>query len=125
MDAEQVESPKDNTPHEKEAESEALEFIEKMNQFSAAFDVLCDERHREGQQEYGKFTFMANDVVRMMIEELADTANYCRYQAVKLLFLQEGLERMLAGSGLVGEGEEEITIGIQSFKGTKDTGWKQ
>lgn len=110
---------------EREAESEAIEFVNKLNELSQTFEDLCHERHVEGQEKYGKFTFLGNDVVRMMLEELADTANYCRYQAIKLLLIQEGLEKMLSETGLVEDGDEEITIGIQSFKGTKDVGWKR
>ena len=108
---------------DQEAESDAIEFVNKLNELSVTFDQLCEERHHEGQDKYGKFTFLGNDIARMMLEELADTVNYCKYQAIKILLLQEALEREIADSGLVEDGEEEITIGIQSFKGTKDAGW--
>ena len=113
----------DEMNSDQEAESEAIEFIEGINRLSLLFDNLCSERHAMGQEEYGKLTFLGNDVVRMMLEELADTANYCRYQAIKLMLLQEALELKLAGSDLVKDGEEEITVGLQSFKGVKDVGW--
>jgi hypothetical protein len=108
--------------YDKEAENETVEFVDTINRLGEVFDRLCIERHQMGQEEYGKFTFLGNDVVRMMIEELADTANYCRYQAVKLLLLQEALSAQLASSGLSDE-KEEITIGIGAFKGVKDVGW--
>lgn len=114
----------ENTQYEQAAKAEALQFIETMNQYGNIFADLCEERHRAGQEEYGKFTFLGNDVIRMMIEELADTVNYCRYQAVKLLFLQTALEEHLADSGLTEEGQEEIVIGLQSFKGTRE-GWSK
>ena len=104
------------------ADSEAQEFTERMQELSLAFDQLCQERHLAGQEEYGKLTFLGNDVVRMMIEELADTANYCRYQAVKLLLLQEYLEQELVDE--LGEGTEEITLGIKAFKGVGEVGWQ-
>ncbi len=110
---------------DQEAESETIEFIESINRLSELFDTLCTERHIDGQGKYGKLTFLGNDVVRMMLEELADTANYCRYQAIKLMLLQEALELKLAGSDLVKDGEEEITVGLQSFKGVKDIGWNR
>lgn len=89
-----------------------------IEEASEVFDKLCQTRHETGQKEYGEFTFMGNDVVRMMLEELADTANYCRYQAIKLLILQEMLENKLSEAGH----EDEITIGIKSFKGA-GAGW--
>lgn len=94
----------------------------KFQQFSNDFDLLCQKRHEEGAAEYGQFTFLENDVVRMMAEELADTANYCRMQFIKLLFLQEMLVAKLDEEGITGE-SDEISIGIESFKGTKDVGW--
>lgn len=106
-----------------DASTEVDPLIEKFQQFSNDFDLLCRERHAEGAKEYGAFTFVENDVVRMMAEELADTANYCRMQFIKLLFLQEMLEEKLHAEGITGA-SDEITIGINSFKGTKDVGWK-
>lgn len=95
-----------------------------LAEFSEAFDKLTIERHEAGAAEYGQFTFLENDVVRMMAEELADTANYCRMQFIKLMLLQKVLEEDLAGRGLQGSVDtEDISIGIQSFKGTKDMGW--
>lgn len=110
--------------HDKTAENETIEFVNTINRLGLEFDKLCIERHEMGQQEYGKFTFLGNDVVRMMLEELADTANYCRYQSVKLLLLQHALERHIDSSGMVAEGEQEITIGVGAFKGVGDVGWK-
>ena len=105
------------------AEQDTVEFLQKLQANAEAFDELCQERHEKGQFEYGQFTFLENDVVRMMIEELADTVNYCRYQAIKLLLLQEALELHLAGVGLVPDGQTEITLGVQAFKGTGEVGW--
>lgn len=90
-----------------------------ISDYSEAFDTLCQERHIKGQQEYGHFTFVGNDVVRMMMEELADTANYCRMQFIKLMMLQHALE---GGEELKHEGKA-VEIGIESFKGTSETGW--
>jgi hypothetical protein len=102
---------------------EAIEFVGRIKELSEGFDTLCQERHEMGQAEYGRLTFLGNDVIRMMLEELADTANYCRYQAVKLMLIQDKLEEQLAET-LVEPGQEEITIGIKAFKGTKDVGWQ-
>lgn len=111
------------------SDSDAEELVTKIQEYSIAFDHLTAERHREGAEEYGQLTFLGNDVVRMMMEELADTANYCRYQFVKLMFLQEQLEKNpVIGNALSGgkEGDEiQINLGAQSFKGVGETGWNR
>jgi len=99
---------------------EAEAMIEAFNEWSQSFDKLCAERDQKGQAEYGTFTFLGNDVVRMMMEELADTANYCRMQFIKLMMLQTYLEQKLDDAGGAG-----ITIGLGSFKGTGDVGWRK
>lgn len=100
-------------------------FVELANELGMEFERLCVERHEKGQLEYGKFTFLENDVVRMMVEELADTVNYCRYQAVKLMLLQTALEEQLVDSPLLKEGDDSITIGVKAFKGVGEVGWKK
>jgi hypothetical protein len=84
--------------------------------YSVAFDELCAERDKVGREHYGTFTFLGNDVVRMMMEELADTSNYCRMQFIKLMMLQAMLEDKLPG--------EEIQLGAAAFRGT-GVGWKK
>lgn len=101
--------------------SEAQEVENILNDKAKLFDELCRKRHEDGQQEYGAVSFLGNDVLRMMLEELADTTNYCRMQAIKLLLLQEQLEEQLS----TGEGfkhGDDLQIGWQSFRGTKK-GW--
>lgn len=98
-------------------------FVDIMNEKAQAFDRLCAERHEAGAVEYGAFTFLENDVVRMMLEELADTANYCRMQAVKLMLLQEALEVEVAEQFGSGEDVENIQIGVKAFKGVGEVGW--
>lgn len=93
--------------------------ISVLNELSDKFDNLCRERHEAGAKEYGVVTFLENDVVRMMAEELADTANYCRMQFIKIMMLQGFLEDELEGRA---DSEGNVTIGIQSFRGT-GTGW--
>lgn len=103
------------------------DFQEYVNAKAQEFDELCVERHRLGAEEYGTFTFLGNDVVRMMLEELADTSNYCRMQGIKLLLLQEVLEQQLDFDGIGNVNDEEnqnLQIGFESFKGTKD-GWNK
>lgn len=97
--------------------SEEEELAELFNGFSAKFDQLCQARHEAGAAEYGVLTFLGNDVIRMMAEELADTSNYCRMQFMKLMYLQAVLEEELKDKTV------PSTIGTESFKGAKDVGW--
>jgi hypothetical protein len=48
------------------------DLIEEINAAVEAFQYLISERHRDGAERYGEITFLGNDVVRMMLEELAD-----------------------------------------------------
>lgn len=98
---------------------DASEMAELFKQFSEEFASLRQTRYQNGVAEYGMFTFLGNDVIRMMMEELADTANYCEMQFVKLMLLQQYL---VAELGPV-DGDQ-ITIGLEAFKGTKE-GWGQ
>src|SRR5438045_950381 len=92
-----------------------------INKKADEFDALAERRHEDGAKEYGAITFLGNDVVRMMIEELADTTNYCRMQAIKLLILQEQLEQELSkGEGF--KHGNDLQMGWDSFRGTKK-GW--
>lgn len=124
-DSEAIANEKVNREYDDQAVTETLQFVNKVNELSAVFDELCQARHDAGQQEYGKLTFLGNDVVRMMIEELADTANYCRYQSIKLLLLQEQLSEFVASSGLAAEDTNDVVIGMEAFRGVKDVGWKR
>lgn len=93
---------------------EQLKVIEEMNEYSEMFDRLCMVRHQGGQEEYGEFTFLDNDLIRMMVEELADTCNYARYQATKLMILQQKLTNALEATG----SEEQLeALGINTFRG--------
>jgi hypothetical protein len=106
-----------------EPEEEVKQLTTLMQEYSDTFDQLCQKRHVDGAAEYGQFTFIGNDVVRMMAEELADTANYCRMQFIKLMMLQDMLVDQL-GDKPFNTPTGEVTIGSQSFKGTKK-GWKE
>jgi hypothetical protein len=57
------------------------------------FDDFCRSRAEEGAAEYGPVAFLGNDVITMMMEEIADISNYCRFQFVKLRILQEAFAR--------------------------------
>lgn len=111
----------DDEPTQEEVE--AYQLTEIVNELGEEFDALCQERHNIGADKYGPLTWMENDVVRMMIEELADTANYCRYQSVKLMLLQKQLEIQLAGE-FTPDADDNISIGVKAFRGTKE-GWKK
>lgn len=106
-------------PTQEEIDAHELEMA--LNDLALRFDQLCQARHEAGAAEYGVLTFLGNDVIRMMLEELADTANYCRMQAIKLMLLQNRFEDQAIGSELVTG--DDIEIGFQAFKGTKDVGW--
>lgn len=110
---------------DKAKEQAAQELIARIQQYSDSFDHLTQERHLKGIEEYGQLTFLANDVVRMMMEELADTANYCRMQFIKLMFLQEHLETQLPTMGFDADQQGDLQIGWQKKKGTKDVGWSE
>lgn len=88
-----------------------------IEEYSASFDKLTQERHIAGAKEYGVVTFLGNDVIRMMMEELADTANYCRMQFIKLMMLQHMLEADKRVTS------DELGKGSNGFKGTGETGW--
>jgi hypothetical protein len=60
-------------------------------QFSDEFSALCFARHEVGAEEYGDMAFMDNDMFAFVYEELADAANYLRYQFMKLRIVEETL----------------------------------
>lgn len=101
-------------------EQDAHDLAELLQELSSSFDKLCQERHEAGQQEYGVFTFMGNDVIRMMMEELADTSNYCRMQFMKLMFLQMQLEQDPRIAALE---DRSVNLGKEAFKGAGEIGW--
>lgn len=96
-------------------EEDPKSFFQIVAEASVQFTDLCEARHLVGIEEYGQFTFLENDIVRMMMEELADTSNYCRMQFIKLMILQNALAGQL-------EATNNTTLGVEAFKGTKD-GW--
>lgn len=89
--------------------------IQEVNEMFTLFNKLCTDRMETGRSEYGDLAFMANDVVRMMVEELADVANYSAMQAVKLMLMQRRLQESL-------QPDQAEEMGAQAFKGTGE-GW--
>lgn len=55
------------------------------------FEILCAKRARVGAEEYGQFKYLGNDMYKMIIEELADMANYIRFLYVKIRLHQANL----------------------------------
>lgn len=76
-----------------------------------AFATLRRLRDDKGKLEYGEFTFLQNDTIRMALEELADTCNYIEMTAIRLILLNTVLE------------EEIPQVAEGQFQGTKDVGW--
>jgi len=96
---------------DEETTEEAKQLLQEMRKYGEEFATLRQRRHEAGAAEYGRFTFLQNDVIRMMCEELADTANYCEMQFIKLRLLQDLIQL-----------PQSEQIGAQSFRGTKE-GW--
>jgi hypothetical protein len=99
--------------------TEAVDITEAITEASNAFDELCQQRHNLGAEQYGSFTFLGNDTVRMMLEELADVQNYIRYHSIKLILLQSLMEEQVPADTAVNVG-----MGIGAFKGTS-FGWEK
>lgn len=83
---------------------------EKFAELSKLFDHLSRERWVAGAEAYGPTAFMKNDVLRMMIEELVDMANYARMQVIKMLYIAELAEN------------QSTSMGADDFRGTGE-GW--
>jgi len=96
----------------------------KVQTFSDEFSQLVIERHEVGAEEYGSFAFMGNDIFEYAFEELADCANYMRYQYIKLRFIEEELRaRGLDPSALVGpevRGVDEVSSDSTPFSPSKE-----
>lgn len=120
MATEQNES-SETTPKPEEAE-EAAELLQMLEKYNELFNEMAQTRHDVGATKYGEFTFLENDVARMLMEELVDASNYCRYLFMKIGILNDYLAGELAEK--LPNGEGGVTIGTESFKGTKE-GWKK
>jgi hypothetical protein len=66
-----------------------------VQELSDEFDTVCQERHLKGQEKYGVGKFLEVDSIEMMLEEIADAANYARYTFIKLRLIQEGARKLL------------------------------
>jgi hypothetical protein len=95
-----------------EAPPEVTVIIQKL---SDEFDNFCEDRHTKGADKYGPFKFLGADVIQETLEEIADMANYARYQYIKLRMLQVRLSEDPRIIALANE-EDEAVIGIESFR---------
>jgi len=102
--------------------AEGEELIEVMQELASDFDQMCDDRWAMGAQQYGQFAFLGNDMIQFMIEELADTVNYCRAQAIKLRLLQQALVESEAFKSLDVDGDGNTIMKTTSFKPTREWG---
>jgi hypothetical protein len=58
------------------------------------FDEMCAARLDIGAAEYGPTAFVSADTIQMMLEELSDIVNYCKFTYIKLRLYQERLIAM-------------------------------
>lgn len=79
--------------------------------YSTAFDNLCQIRHDKEKP----FEFIGEDIITEFMEALADCANMCREQFIKLMFLQSVLTDQTKH---LSEDGENIELGIAAFKGS-------
>jgi hypothetical protein len=61
-------------------------------QLATEFDDFCRTRAEAGAETYGPTAFIGNDIITMMLEEIADLSNYARFQYIKLRILQKAFE---------------------------------
>jgi hypothetical protein len=81
------------------------------------FDHRTLDRHSVGQMKYGAFSFLEKDMIEEAILEALDFANYMRYAFIKLRMIQMALAEDPRIEKLA-DGEGNITIGVDSFKGS-------
>lgn len=65
-----------------------LELTQTVNQLSAEFNQLCQQRHIDGAQKYGSFSFLGKNMIQEAGAELADLCNYARYCYIKLRLME-------------------------------------
>lgn len=97
---------------------EILEPTDLMNDLSQEFDARTLERHEVGQKKYGEFSFLEKDMFEEAILECLDTANYMRYQYIKLRMIQMALASDPRLTELA-DADGNVIIDLSSFqKGT-------
>lgn len=65
--------------------------LEEIQKHSEEFDILTQLRHDAGAEEYGPLAFLENNMFAFAYEEFADTANYVRFNFIKLRLVEEKL----------------------------------
>ncbi len=95
-----------------------------IEKHSQEFDLLTQARHEKGSEEYGDLAFLGNDMYTYIYEELADAANYLRYQFIKLRILEE--QQIASGIDLTSgtfdqvQLEDELSHGTPSFSPSEE-----
>jgi len=76
-----------------------------LKEGNVAFEEECQARHKRGAEKYGPVKFLEedNDLARMLMEELADAANYARYFYVRMYVISR-----LAGEALVAQADTPL-----------------
>ncbi len=92
---------------------------EYLQHLSEEFDALTQLRNEVGEEEYGHATFLTVPLIRYAAEELADTANYCRFLYIKLRLMEATLNArgidLSAGTTEEAWDDNEIPLGIATF----------
>lgn len=95
-----------------------------LEKHSLEFDLLTQARHDEGSEQYGELGFLDHDMYGMIYEELADAANYLRFQFIKLRLLEE--QQIASGIDLTPgtfdavRNEDELSHGASSFSPSEE-----
>lgn len=85
-----------------------------ITDLSKEFDEFTQARHEVGQEKYGTFSFLEKDIFQEALMEIADCANYMRYQYIKLRMLQMAIASDPRVEDLKAE-DGSVSIGINSF----------
>jgi len=105
-----------DTPEPQELPTELFE------ELSEKFYALRQHRMRQTDVS-SMLDFLGDDVIMSMMEALADIANMCDMQFIKLALLQGYLSDDLKEKGVTNEGGG-IGIGLQAFQRASDV-WKE
>ncbi len=95
-----------------------------LEKHSLEFDILTQARHDQGSEEYGDLAFLGNDMYAYIYEELADAANYLRFQFIKLRLVEE--QQIASGIDLTPStfeavrDEDELSHGAPSFSTSEE-----
>ena len=70
----------------------SLQEIVTIRDAEELFEKMTHDRHRMGNEKYGRLTFLQMPTLEMALEELADLANYARYSFVKVALLRDQIK---------------------------------